>query len=79
MAIQLSSLPLPETADPSKFADFGREVKGVDPGTMSPEQFEQVKEALYKVCYLSARANWVIEYSPNPARCSSVPRRPFDA
>ncbi|KAJ7129256.1 hypothetical protein C8R44DRAFT_829847 [Mycena epipterygia] len=48
MAIQLSSLPLPATANASKFADFGREVKGIDPGTMNPKEFQQVKEALYK-------------------------------
>ncbi|KAI3619179.1 alpha-ketoglutarate dependent xanthine dioxygenase [Moniliophthora roreri] len=48
MAIELSPLPLPETADASKFADFGRVVKGVDPGNLTPEQFEQVTDALYK-------------------------------
>ena len=49
MAIELEALPLPASADPTKFADFGREVKGVNPGTLSPEEFEQVKDALYKV------------------------------
>ena len=49
MAISLAPLPLPESGDTSKFADFGREVKGVNPGTLSPEEFEQVKDALYKV------------------------------
>jgi hypothetical protein len=49
MAIELVPLPLPASADPSKFADFGREVKGINPGTLSPEEFEQVKDALYKV------------------------------
>lgn len=49
MAIELVALPLPASADPTKFADFGREVKGVNPGTLSPEEFEQVKDALYKV------------------------------
>lgn len=49
MAIELVPLPLPASADPSKFADFGREVKGVNPGALSPEEFEQVKDALYKV------------------------------
>ncbi|KAE9395554.1 Clavaminate synthase-like protein [Gymnopus androsaceus JB14] len=48
MAIDLASLPLPASADASKFVDFGREVKGVNPGSLSPEQFEEVKEALYK-------------------------------
>ena len=49
MAIELVALPLPASADPAKFADFGREVKGVNPGTLSLEEFEQVKDALYKV------------------------------
>ncbi|KAJ7571997.1 Clavaminate synthase-like protein [Mycena floridula] len=48
MAIELVPLPLPPTADASKFVDFGREVKGVDPGTLSPEQFTEIREALYK-------------------------------
>ncbi|KII94299.1 hypothetical protein PLICRDRAFT_101133 [Plicaturopsis crispa FD-325 SS-3] len=48
MAIELVPLPLPPSADPSKFADFGREVRGVNPGALSPEEFEQVQDALYK-------------------------------
>ncbi|KAK7464338.1 hypothetical protein VKT23_006506 [Stygiomarasmius scandens] len=48
MAIELTPLPLPASADPSKFVDFGREVKGVSPGSLTPEQFEEIKNALYK-------------------------------
>ncbi|KAJ8521948.1 hypothetical protein ONZ45_g1422 [Pleurotus djamor] len=48
MAIELAPLPLPASADPSKFIDFGREVKGLHPGQLSPEELDQVKEALYK-------------------------------
>ncbi|KAI6015667.1 Clavaminate synthase-like protein [Pisolithus marmoratus] len=48
MTIVLAPLPLPASADPSKFADFGREVKGVEPGNLSPEQFSGVYEALHK-------------------------------
>ncbi|KAJ6561518.1 Clavaminate synthase-like protein [Mycena vulgaris] len=48
MAIDLSPLPLPETADASRFADFGREVKGINPGALSTQELEQLKEALYK-------------------------------
>ncbi|KAJ7897652.1 Clavaminate synthase-like protein [Mycena olivaceomarginata] len=48
MAIQLTPLPLPASADASKFAEFGREVSGVDPGNLTSEQFEEVREALYK-------------------------------
>lgn len=49
MAIELVSLPLPASADASKFADFGREVKGIEPGSLTPEQFEEIRDALYKV------------------------------
>lgn len=50
MAIELTPLPLPASADASKFADFGRQVKGINPGTLTPEQFQEIREALYKVC-----------------------------
>ena len=51
MAIELVPLPLPASADASKFKDFGREVRGVNPGSLTSEQFEQVKDALYKVSW----------------------------
>jgi hypothetical protein len=56
MAIELLPLPLPATADASKFADFGREVRGVDPGSLNSGQFEEVRKALYKVRLLSSVA-----------------------
>ncbi len=43
MAIELTLLPLPASADPSKFAEFGREVKGVDPANFTPEQFKDIE------------------------------------
>jgi xanthine dioxygenase len=49
MAIELLPLPLPASADASKFADFGREVKGLNPGDLNSAQFEEVRDALYKV------------------------------
>ena len=49
MAIELVPLPLPPSADVSKFADFGREVKGVDPGSFSPDEFKELQKALYTV------------------------------
>lgn len=51
MAIELVPLPLPPSADPSKFVEFGREVKGVDPATLDPgsERFTEIHDALYKV------------------------------
>jgi xanthine dioxygenase len=50
MAIELAPLPLPPSADASKFKDFGREVKGIDPGNLSTEQLEEIKQLLYKAC-----------------------------
>jgi xanthine dioxygenase len=49
MAIELTALPLPPSADPSKFADFGRQVTGVHPGNFTPDEFNAIREALYKV------------------------------
>ncbi|KAI0313221.1 taurine catabolism dioxygenase [Amylostereum chailletii] len=48
MAIELTPLPLPPSADASKFADFGREVKGVNPGNLTAEQTKEIQELLYK-------------------------------
>ncbi|CAK5271265.1 unnamed protein product [Mycena citricolor] len=48
MTFQLLPLPAPASADTSKLADFGREVVGVNPGRLTPDQFEAVREALYK-------------------------------
>ncbi|KAJ7457506.1 hypothetical protein FB451DRAFT_1047420, partial [Mycena latifolia] len=41
-------LPLPASADASKFTQFGREVFGVDPANLTSEQFGEIREALYK-------------------------------
>ncbi|KAG8904771.1 hypothetical protein FRB99_001203 [Tulasnella sp. 403] len=48
MAIEIVPLPLPASADPSKFTNFGREVKGVKPGNLTPEEFKEIEELLYK-------------------------------
>ncbi|KAK0465906.1 taurine catabolism dioxygenase [Desarmillaria tabescens] len=48
MAIEFVPLPLPASADPTKFTTFGRQVKGVDPGNFTPEQFQEIRDALYK-------------------------------
>lgn len=50
MAIEFLPLPLPVSVDAAKLADFGREVKGVNPAEITPEQFKEIEEALYKVC-----------------------------
>ena len=49
MAIELAPLPLPASADLSYFVDFGREVKGVNPGEVTQPQFSEIHDALYKV------------------------------
>ncbi|KAJ3823259.1 hypothetical protein F5880DRAFT_1652892 [Lentinula raphanica] len=49
MTIKLVPISLPPTADASKFTDIGREVRGVDPGSLSTESFEQIRDALYKL------------------------------
>ena len=53
MAIELSPIQLPVSADPLKFANFGRQVSGVNPGALTLEDFKQVLEALYKVSIFS--------------------------
>ena len=49
MTIQTVPLTLPPSADPSKLADFGREVNGVDPGNLSSSKFAEIRQLLYKV------------------------------
>lgn len=50
MAFEYVPLTLPASADPSFFATFGKEVKGVtDPGNLTSEQFNELQDALYKV------------------------------
>lgn len=74
MAIELVPLPLPATADASKFVNFGREVKGVDPGKLDAAQFAEIREALYKV--MISILNLSISYSLTEiiilARCAFV-------
>ncbi|KAF8551787.1 Clavaminate synthase-like protein [Imleria badia] len=48
MAIDLAPLPLPSSADPSYFVDLGREVKGVNLCELTPPQFAEIRDALYK-------------------------------
>ena len=50
MALEVLPLPLPSSIDKEKFnKDFGREVRGVDPGNLSDDLFKEVSDALYKV------------------------------
>ncbi|KAH6911158.1 alpha-ketoglutarate dependent xanthine dioxygenase [Coprinopsis sp. MPI-PUGE-AT-0042] len=48
MAIELAPLPLPASADATKFNEFGREVKGVNPGNLTEEEFKFISDSLYK-------------------------------
>jgi len=43
-----SPVPLPSTADPKYFADFGRIVEGYDPDNVTKEQMDEIIEMLYK-------------------------------
>jgi len=53
MAIELVPIPLPASADISKLANFGREVKGVNPAdlTLGSELFKEIESALYTVSF----------------------------
>jgi len=48
VTIQTTSLPLPPTANAALFDEFGKEVHGVDPGNLTPEQFKEIEKLLYK-------------------------------
>ncbi len=65
MAIELIPFTLPASADAAFFADFGREVKGVDPGNFTPEQFKEIEQALYQVS-----AYWVTAILPTDRRAA---------
>jgi alpha-ketoglutarate-dependent taurine dioxygenase len=47
--VETVPLTLPPSADPSKFSNFGRQVIGVDPGNLSPSDFAEIQQLLYKV------------------------------
>jgi xanthine dioxygenase len=50
MTIEVSPLPLlPPSANPAYFADFGRELHGVDPGNLDKALFSEIEKLLYKV------------------------------
>jgi hypothetical protein len=49
MSIQIESFPLPPSANPKYFTEFGREVKGVNPAELTPDQFKEIEQLLYKV------------------------------
>ncbi|KAI0066673.1 Clavaminate synthase-like protein [Artomyces pyxidatus] len=74
MAIELAPLPLPPSADASKFTEFGKEVKGVDPGNLSPKELEEIQQLLYKHdallfrnCELSPEQQYALTKAFDPA------------
>lgn len=72
MPVELLSIPLPDTADPTKFQEFGREVRGIDPANLSPEEFSAIRLALYKVGPISI-TRWALIQDLHPqARCLTV-------
>jgi len=60
MSIQIESLPLPPSANPKYFAEFGREVKGVNPAELTPDQFKEIEQLLYKVFSNTRRLHGVL-------------------
>jgi hypothetical protein len=73
MAIELLPLPVPASANVEKLADFGREVKGVNPADFTPEEFKEIEQALYKVCLFCSVhfVNHGESYPSSTARCYS--------
>lgn len=50
MAVELWPIEFPSSVDAPKFVDFGREVRGVNPGKLSGDDFQSIVDALNKVC-----------------------------
>ncbi len=51
MTLETVPLTLPPSADSSKFSNFGRQVTGVDPGNLTPSDFAEIQQLLYKVSH----------------------------
>lgn len=55
MTIEFVPIPLPPSADASRLSNFGREVRGFDPGKeWTREEFRTIEEGLYKVRFYFA-------------------------
>ena len=50
------------------------EVKGVHPGKLTPEQFQEIHDLLYKVCTFTSVTCFWRPHSLQPAWCSLVPK-----
>ena len=76
MAIALAPLPLPASANPTYFSEFGREVRGVDPGNIDPETFKEIEGLLYKVMCFPRHRYMLRSYSHSfPAFRASLQER----
>jgi hypothetical protein len=51
MAIEIVAIPAPPSLDTTLLADFGREVKGLDPARLSESEFKELESLLYKVTH----------------------------
>lgn len=75
MAIEVLPLPIPPTVDAQKLKDFGREVKGVNPGELDwdSKEFQEIHDLLYKVyeIFSCERTSSLSSWS---ARCVALPR-----
>ena len=73
MVLELASLPVSSTADASTLANFGREVKGLNPSALNPEEFEEIQRLLYKVSE-KLECFWMcLLILAKPARCPTLP------
>lgn len=53
MPIEFLPITLPPSADASRLSEFGREVRGFNPGKdWTESEFQEIEEGLYKVCFL---------------------------
>jgi len=84
MAIELVPIPLLGPADASKLANFGREVRGIDPATITlgSELLKEIESALYTVglktfARIFVLINFCIAWIA--AWCASVSRYQTDA
>ncbi|KAF9444416.1 hypothetical protein P691DRAFT_778261 [Macrolepiota fuliginosa MF-IS2] len=70
MAIELALLPLSASANPSKFSNFGREVEGLHPGKLTPEQLEDHDVLLFRNVAITPEEQYalpsLLNCNPNP-------------
>lgn len=65
-------IPIPPSADPAKFKDFGRQVEGFEPDNVTSEQMEEIMDMLYRV-----RATKFVDLHRNQMLISTLYSTPF--